>query len=620
MLRRLLPLATVAAAALAPAAARAQPQPQPHDLLATLQSRACDWTTYGHDPSRDFASTCPSVPTTQNVAQLRPRWVAHASNVVTAQPTVADGRVYVGAWDGSFYALDLATGATRWQAALGNRAAAPWTDAHHDAYGQITSSAAVATVQGRRTVFVGAADSLYALDAQTGAILWRFDADPQQPTGQGEIESSPVVWQLTPNGHPWVLVGSDANQRSDYPGEGLWAIDAVTHQAVWHFNPETYTHQPLYGCGNVWSSPALDLQPWNPDPARRALAFVGMADCPDNSPSGSLASAGPVSLPAPPGQAPPPPRPCPTDGTDPYCPAGGTYDYAHRWQPYAEAIVGVDAATGTPVWSYQPHPPNNTSDDDFGSSPQVFTLPGGRRVVGEGNKDGTYSVVDRDSGALVWKAVEQGNGNIQDSQAVGGFIGNTAVGRATQGSAPQVFGAAAIDTPVRNDPATGAPTPQDDPTAPLTPMRSFDAATGAPAWQATQGPSYGASTVAGGVVYNGALDGLLRAYDAASGRLLWGFPLGAPISSGAAVAGETVVVGAGTSDTDAEFKACDPLSGPLYDLCHSAPLDAQLNPLSRTGEIWAFSPGTAAAPGVNGLPATLTTASPKHRAGPIRCA
>ena len=554
--------------------------------------RSCDWPTFGHDLSRDFATTCPSIPTAATVAQLTPRWVVHASDVVTAQPAVAGDTVYVGAWDGTFYALDLASGAILWQQGLGAAAAAPWTDDHSDAYGQITSSAAVATVAGRRTVFVGAADSLYALDAGSGTILWRFDADPQQPTGNGEIESSPAVWQATPNGHPWVLVGSDSNQSTDYPGEGLWAVDAVTHQAVWHFNPETYTGKPLYGCGNVWSSPALDLEPGNPDPARRAMAFIGMADCPDNSPSGSLASLGPLSLPAPTGQAPPAPRPCPTDGTDPNC--HGSYDYSQRWQPYSEAIVGVDAATGTPVWSYQPHQPLNTADDDFGSSPQVFTLPGGRRVVGEGSKDGAYYVVDRDSGALVWKAVEQGNGNVQDSQAVGGFIGNTAVGRVGRDGAPQVFGASAVDTPVRNDPATGQPVPQNDPTAGLTPMRSFDGGSGARAWQAVQGPSYGASTLAGGVVYNGSLDGALRAYDAATGSLLWAFPLGAPISSGAAVAGDTVVIGAGTSD-----------NGP------------PVNPLSDTGEIWAFSLAPAGVPGGGGaLPAGAVT----RWAGPLRSA
>jgi outer membrane protein assembly factor BamB len=439
-------------------------------------------------------------------------------------------------------------------------------------------------VQGIQTVFVGAAASLSALDAATGASLWRFDVDPQHPTSTGEVESSPVVWRFTPNGDPWVIFGADANQSSGFTGEGVWAVDAVTHQAVWHFNPETFTRHSLYGCGNVWSSPALDLQPWSADPSRRALVVVGMADCPDNSPSASLASLGPIALPAPPGQGSPPPRPCPADGSDPNCPPGQAYDYTKRWQPYAEAIVGIDAGTGSPVWSYQPHAPNSTSDDDFGSSPQFFTLPGGRRVVGEGNKDGAYHVVDRDSGALVWKAVEQGNGNIQQSQAIGGFIGNTAVG----GAGPRVFGSAAINTPFTYDPATGAPTPQTNPAAGATPMRGFSAVDGTPAWQAPQGPSYGATTVAGGVVYNGSLDSLLRAYDAAAGTLLWAWPLGAPISSGAAVAGSSVVIGAGTSDMDLAFKACDPLSGALASLCRSAPLNQQLNPLSRTGSIWAF--------------------------------
>ena len=580
---------------------------------------------FGHNPDRSFASTCRDAPTTATVATLHPRWVFHASDVVTAQPVVAGGTVYAGDWSGTFYALDQASGALRWKTVLGNAAPAPWTDSHHDDYGQVTSTAAVATVAGTPTVFVGGAASLYALDARSGAYLWRFDVDPQQPTGLGEIESSPVVWMQTPTGHPWVLFGADANQSTDFPGEGLWAVDAVTHTAAWHFNPETYTGKPLYGCGNVWSSPALDIDAANPDPRRRAMVFFGMADCPDNTPSGSVASVGPVALPAVPGQASPPPRPCPSDGTDPNCPTGGSYDYSQRWQPYSEAMVGLDASTGLPLWSYQPHQPN-TGDDDFGSSAQVFTLPGphgGRRVVGEASKDGGYYVVDRNTGTLVWKAIEQGNGNIQQGQAVGGFIGNTAVSAGA--GAPAVFGSAAINTPVTYDPATGQPLPQADPTAFLTPMRAFAGADGTPSWQAVQGPSYGATTWANGVVYNGSLDGLLRAYDAASGRLLWAFPVGAPVSSGAAVVGShrssDVVIGAGTSDIDLAFKACDPLSGALAQLCHQGPLDAQLNPLSRTGEIWDFTTETVVPAVGADVPAGLPGLSRSARLGPCwRCA
>ena len=536
MLRRLAPLAAVLAVVALPVTGLAQ-RPDP-------AARSCDWPMFGHSALRTFATDCPSVPDTGTVALLHPRWVLHTSDVVTAQPVVAGGTVYAGAWDGTFYAIDQASGAVRWQTPLGAAAPAPWTDSHAGDYGQITSSAAVASIAGQATVFVGGAASLYALDAATGAYLWRFDVDPQQPSGLAEIESSPVVWPSTPNGHPWVVFGADANQSSDFPGEGLWAVDAVTHTAVWHFNPEAFAGKALYGCGNVWSSPALDLDPHNLDPTRRAMLFFGMADCPDNGT-----------------------QPCPVDGTDPHCPAGGFYDYSQRWQAYSEAIVGLDASTGRPVWSYQPHAVDNTADNDFGSSAQVFSLPGahgGRRVVGEGNKDGAYYVVDRDSGALVWQRVEQGNGNIQPSQAIGGFIGNTAV------AGNSVFGSSAIDSPVTYDPATGNPALQSAPAEPLTPMRGFSALDGTPAWQAVQGPSYGASSYAGGIVYNGALDGMLRAYDASTGLVRWAFPLGAPVSSGAAVAGSDVVIGAGTSDVS---------------------IPAQLNPLARTGEIWDFTTG-----------------------------
>jgi outer membrane protein assembly factor BamB len=52
------------------------------------------------------------------------------------------------------------------------------------------------------------------------------------------------------------------------------------------------------------------------------------------------------------------------------------------------------------------------------------------------------------------------------------------------------------------------------------------------------------------VVLAGALDGLLKAFDAGTGRLLWASPLLGPISSGPAVVDDMVVVGSGTSSSD----------------------------------------------------------------------
>jgi outer membrane protein assembly factor BamB len=425
---------------------------------------------------------------------------------------------------------------------------------------------------GRRLLaFVGGGDSLYALDATSAAlpdaarVVWRTDLDPAHPKSHGEIESSPVVWAGAPGGAV-VFVGSDANQDSGYVGEGMWAIRAATGHVLWHFNPEVYTHHSLFGCGNVWSSPALSLDPANPDPARRAMLYFGTADCPNNSP-----------------------KSCPADGSDRFCRPGHAYNFAARWQPYAESVTALSAVTGTPAWSYQGHSPGSNDDDDYGAAAQLFKLPSGQAVVGEAGKDGFYVVLDRATGRLVWRAAETGNGNLERGFALGGFIGTTAV--LGVGGAPRVFGGAAINTPVTFDPATGNPVLQPLPTIlrGLVAMSAFSGSNGSPAWSAVQTFTYGPTSAANGVVYVGALDGLVRGYDAATGALRWIFPLGAPVSSGAAIGAGMVVIGAGTSETDLEFKLCDQLPASLGPTCRQTPLNQTLNPLGDLGQVWAFA-------------------------------
>ena len=521
---------------------------------------SCQWPMYGHDPARSGTSSCPSAPTPTTVSRLLPRWVVRAADVVTATPSVVDGVAYIGDWYGKFYAIDVATGSLHWSTTLGLHQAGADADRHHGAYGVITGSAAVATIGGAQVVFVPAGDSMYALAAPTGRVLWRTDLDPAHPTNSGEIESSPVVWTGAPGG-PIVIFGSDANQDSGYTGEGMWALRAATGRPVWHFSPEAAAGKALYGCGNVWSSPALGVDGGTP------AVYFGTADCPNNG-----------------GTA------CPSDGRDPRCPVGTHYDYSKRWERFSEATIAISAIDGSPLWSYQSHKPLNTDDDDFGASAQLFTLPGGRRVVGEGNKDGTYTVVDRATGKLIWKQVEQGNGNVRSGLAIGGFLGATAV--MDVHGVPRVFGASAIDTPVTYTPASGGLTLQPGSVLQrsLMPMRAFSAVDGSPSWAALQLYSYAPTTAANGVVYSGSLDGFVRAYDAATGAVLWAFPVGAPVSSGAAIAGNTIVVGTGTSETDLQFKVCDRLPSPLGAACKHSPLEGTvINPLSYLNGIWAFS-------------------------------
>lgn len=105
-----------------------------------------------------------------DAATGRVLWRFQTGGRVRASPAVAEGVVFVGSADGFFYAIDLSGGTLKWKYATEG------TTLFSGDFGfdrrTIQSSAAVA--DGR--VFFGARDGyLYALDASTGALLWRFN-------------------------------------------------------------------------------------------------------------------------------------------------------------------------------------------------------------------------------------------------------------------------------------------------------------------------------------------------------------------------------------------------------------------------------------------------------------
>jgi outer membrane protein assembly factor BamB len=117
---------------------------------------------------------------------------------------LADGAVYFGSGDGHLYALDAATGALRWKFATG--------DVVH---------ASPAYAGG--VLYVGSWDSfLYAVDAATGREKWRFKSgeDPMMHNQVGFQSSAAVVGGV-------VYVGCrDSN---------LYAVDAQTGKEKWRF-------------------------------------------------------------------------------------------------------------------------------------------------------------------------------------------------------------------------------------------------------------------------------------------------------------------------------------------------------------------------------------------------
>ena len=336
------------------------------------------------------------------------------------------------------------------------------TAEHRNVYaGQIVSSPAVADVGGERIVLIGSGKTMYALDAADGTERWRHElgeaGDVDEPT---EIESSPVVVDDV------VLFGYDVHNTPGYRA-GLRALDATDGELLWDFDPDRAGGQVgATGCVDIWSSPSVDVT--------RGLVFAGTGNCP-SSPEG--------------------------------------------WGTYTEALFAVDLA-GRPVWSHQPHEPNN-DDLDFAGSPNLFRI-GDRDVVGLGNKDGAYHVVDRETGEPVWRAeaTEPGLEEEGSNFSTGGFIGATAV------SDGVVVGGTGV--------------------GPCPCAHGIDAETGAILWQNEEpAATYASAAVANGVLFLGGNDFTLRAFDLTTGDILWSEEVQGAVAGGAVVSGDDLFAVAG---------------------------------------------------------------------------
>lgn len=175
------------------------------------------------------------------------RWLRHIGPTESS-PLVVAGTVYVGDWTGRVWALDAATGRTRWTTrlhgaikgslalagsrlyvgtysgdvvALAARSGRVVWQAH--GLGSVYSSPAIA--YGR--VYVGSLDGgVYAFGAATGDLLWA------RPTG-GYVYASPAVWNHR------VLIGS-------YDGR-FYALDSGTGEIDWRFD----AHGRISGAASV---------------------------------------------------------------------------------------------------------------------------------------------------------------------------------------------------------------------------------------------------------------------------------------------------------------------------------------------------------------------------------
>jgi polyvinyl alcohol dehydrogenase (cytochrome) len=324
----------------------------PPALAARLPADKGSWPMFGHDLHHTGHASGERRIGPRTAAQLVPKWHVETPRPITASPTVVRGVVYVGGWDGVFRALRASDGATLWTFQ---------TDPHTGSYPGITDSAAVAN----GIVYFGAGPHVYALNAATGEMVWKFTAADGASTDGIETLSSPVVYQGK------VFVGTDADETGN-PNLGFYALDASTGTELWRFNGGT--------CMSVWSSPVID----------ESLGYVyfSTGNC------GEWVDTG--------GELYPFDEAIVALDVD----TGGVV-----WTFQPHPVDPYDYCFG--------QPPNLFTATTGGAS---------RNLVGAASKEGVYYALDRATGGLVWKrrigdpAVQALPGS-QDRGSIGGIIG-----------------------------------------------------------------------------------------------------------------------------------------------------------------------------------------------------
>ena len=217
--------------------------PGDHDVTATggssgFSARAsflvrANWRNFHFDHPNSGSNPYENVLDPSNVGGLTRQWVYSPGDLIYSSPAIADGMLFVGAWDGSLHALDAETGAPVWSYATPS---------------PIDSSPAV----GRGIVYVGSFHRLYAVDEATGSLRWSYPigrADFASPTVAGGLVfiggmggtvyavhagSGSLAWTYRTGGHiessPAVADGvvyvSSGNGK-------VYALDAATGTKLW---------------------------------------------------------------------------------------------------------------------------------------------------------------------------------------------------------------------------------------------------------------------------------------------------------------------------------------------------------------------------------------------------
>jgi alcohol dehydrogenase (cytochrome c) len=464
-----------------------------------------DWLTWRRTQDALGFSPLKSIDK-DNVSRLRLAWsIALPPGPNAATPLVHDGVIYVHSFGDNVQAFDAATGDELWHYArkLPDNSR-PTVKRNLALYGN--------------KVYFGTSDvHEVALDVKTGAVLWDT---PIAAAGTGfGLSGGPLV------AHGKVLQGINGQAPG---GDYIVGLDPETGKEIWRFytiarpgepHGESWNGLPLdkRSGGSVWTAGSYDAQ--------TNLAFFGPAPTYDTGPL-----------------------------RDPVGKPGITNDAL-----YTNATIALDPDTGKLVWYYQ-HVPNDQWDFDWAFERQLLTLSvdgRDRRVLLTSGKEALYDALAIDDRGKYLFSIDMGLQNI-----ITGIDPKTGAKRIDPKLIPSRektitvcphAGAAKSWIPGSINPSTKVlyvplvescmdliPVPLDqrgalstgvnftirprlDSDGRLGRIEAVNLETKKPLWTERQRApqTTGVLDTAGGVLFAGALDRWLTAYDDATGKTLW---------------------------------------------------------------------------------------------------
>ena len=335
------------------------PAPENHTEYVT------NWGLGGHN--RRFMSQQKAGIDRSNVASLEPVWSLAFPKVtdMRSQPAIIGDTLYLGDKTGKLYAIDRHTGCIR---------------GHTEVLSGIRSAITVATLNNGKKllVFADSMASIYAVDPVSLKKVWQEAARIYETSViTGSISYHDNRLFIPVSSYEVAVSGSPSHVCCKSHG-GVIALDATDGSKLWEWHgTEDATVQgqnsagaDMYGPSgvSVWSTPTID--------AKRNRIYFGTGEN--------------LSLPA-------------TDTSD--------------------AIVALDMDSGELVWRFQALandvwnaaclnggancPENAGGDFDFGASVIMADLPGGGELLLAGQKSGDVFALDPDpdsaDGEVIWQ-------------------------------------------------------------------------------------------------------------------------------------------------------------------------------------------------------------------------